>query len=152
MRASKLIDFFIALGDDPEVAKQFHKDPNAAMDAAGLSEKEKELVLRGDQEEVRAALGPEYRDISLHTAPKGVAAGAGQPTDTHSTHSPGEPYDDLTGGGRGQTPDTHSNNYPGEPHDDATGGGRGQTPDTHSNNYPGEPHDDAGDDEPPKQT
>jgi hypothetical protein len=163
MRTSKLIDFFIALGEDRELAKLFQREPTAAMDAAGLSDEEKALIQRGDQQEVRAALGPAYRDISLYTAPGQAALGPGLraegagatpdtntthspgpppggddpgPTpDTHSTHSPGPP---PGGDDPGPTPDTHSTHSPGPP---PGGGDPGPTPDTHSNNHPGEPHD-----------
>jgi hypothetical protein len=56
MSASKLIDFLISLGSDPEAVRHYEWDRNAAMDAAGLSAEEKALLIRGNPNQIRAAL------------------------------------------------------------------------------------------------
>ncbi|MCC6554126.1 MAG: hypothetical protein IT372_14060 [Polyangiaceae bacterium] len=60
----KLVQFFLSL-DDAAALKQFHADPEAAMDAAGLSEEEKGAIRRGDQGELASLVGEEYRAMRL---------------------------------------------------------------------------------------
>ncbi|AKT42980.1 hypothetical protein [Chondromyces crocatus] len=57
---TKLVDFFLALGEE-ERLKQFQTDPEAAMTAAGLSDEEKVLVRAGDEDRLRKVIGDEPR-------------------------------------------------------------------------------------------
>ncbi|HEX8698476.1 MAG TPA: hypothetical protein VF815_06555 [Myxococcaceae bacterium] len=56
MKASKLIDFLISLGTDPEALRRYQQTPEAAMKAAGLSAEEQALLARGNQHQLRAAI------------------------------------------------------------------------------------------------
>jgi hypothetical protein len=69
MKSSKLIDFLISLGTDPEVVRLYERDRDAAMDAAGLSAKEKALLVRGSQNQLRAAIAAASDPIDVHAPP-----------------------------------------------------------------------------------
>ena len=56
MKDSKLIDFLISLGTEPEVLRRYQQDRNAAMSAAGLSAEEKTLLSQGNQHQLKAAI------------------------------------------------------------------------------------------------
>lgn len=44
-------------GEDPTLKDQFKEDPEAVMEAHGLSEEHKELIRKGDKEAVQEAAG-----------------------------------------------------------------------------------------------
>jgi hypothetical protein len=54
--SGNLSSFYLAAAEDAAFWKLFRTDPEAAMSAAGLSEREKGIVRRGDRDEIRAAL------------------------------------------------------------------------------------------------
>ena len=80
MRSSKLVDFFIALGENLALTKRFHEDPEGAMRDAGLGDEELDLVRRRDEEGIRRAMGPEHAEVKLHMPSEGHGgAQAGAP-------------------------------------------------------------------------
>jgi hypothetical protein len=46
--ASKLTDFLISFGDDPNLVRDFEQNPHAVMDKAGLTTDEKNMILNRD--------------------------------------------------------------------------------------------------------
>ena len=64
----KLVDFFLSLGDDARL-KKFQADPEAAMNDAGLSDEEKELVRGGDEDRIRKFIGDTPRTTGLPNEP-----------------------------------------------------------------------------------
>jgi len=53
---SKLSTFLLKLGEDAETARDFKADPVATMTKAGLSESERQIVLRGNAHELAQVL------------------------------------------------------------------------------------------------
>lgn len=54
--ASNFTNFLLSIGEDPQQLEAFKQDPNAAMDAAGLTPAEKTLLLSGNTQLIRSAL------------------------------------------------------------------------------------------------
>jgi hypothetical protein len=55
---NKLSTFLLKLGEDAATAREFRADPVATMTKAGLSESDKQIVLRGNAHELSQVLGP----------------------------------------------------------------------------------------------
>ena len=55
----KALDYVISVSENPELARAHQDDPDAAMDKAGLSEEDKEILKSGDLERIRNHLGDE---------------------------------------------------------------------------------------------
>jgi hypothetical protein len=60
---SNLAKFVRELSESTERVEEFSDDPEAAMSAAGLSEEEKEIIRRGDEEEILKAIGKDVLGI-----------------------------------------------------------------------------------------
>ena len=54
--ASNFTNFLLSLGEDPQKLEAYTRDPNAVMDAGGLTPAEKALLLSGNVPLIRAAL------------------------------------------------------------------------------------------------
>jgi Aromatic-ring-opening dioxygenase LigAB, LigA subunit len=54
--ASKLTDFLISFGDDPNLVRDFEQNPQAVMHKAGLSPDEQRMILNRDVKGIRAHL------------------------------------------------------------------------------------------------
>jgi hypothetical protein len=57
--------FLIQLVEQPDVLAQYLKDPNGAMDAAGLTDTEQEILRSGNLRRLREALQQEYPDKKI---------------------------------------------------------------------------------------
>jgi len=55
--SNKLLDFLIAMGEDPELQKAFDTDAEACMTEYGLSAEERALIHRRDGEEIQRRVG-----------------------------------------------------------------------------------------------
>jgi len=55
--SNKLLDFLVAMAEDPDLRKAFDEDADACMTAHGLSAEEQDLVRRGDVEEIQRRVG-----------------------------------------------------------------------------------------------
>jgi hypothetical protein len=53
----KVIQFLTELSQNPEMREAFKNDPDACMDAAGLSNEEKDVLKSGDPDKIRSHLG-----------------------------------------------------------------------------------------------
>jgi hypothetical protein len=51
------LDYVVAVSKDPDKADAHAADPDAAMDAHGLSDEDKEVLKSGDLEKIRQHLG-----------------------------------------------------------------------------------------------
>ena len=54
--ASKFTDLLLTLGEDPQLLEAFKQNPDAVMDAAGLTPAEKALLFSGDAQLIRSAI------------------------------------------------------------------------------------------------
>jgi hypothetical protein len=67
--------FLIKLVEQPEVLGHYLRDPEGAMDAAGLSDSEREILRTGNLRRLRETLQEEYPDREVflgHIPPIGV--------------------------------------------------------------------------------
>jgi Aromatic-ring-opening dioxygenase LigAB, LigA subunit len=55
---ARIVDFLETL-TDPDVERAFEVDPDGVLARTGLSDKQKELILRGDMSELRDAVNKE---------------------------------------------------------------------------------------------
>lgn len=55
--SKKLQNLIKKFGEDPTLKDQFKKNPEAVMEAHGLSEEHKELIRKGDKEAVQKEAG-----------------------------------------------------------------------------------------------
>jgi hypothetical protein len=62
---SNLAKFVRELSEGADRQEEFSADPERAMEAAGLSEEEKEILRRGDEQEILNAIGIEKGGILL---------------------------------------------------------------------------------------
>ncbi len=62
--ASNFTNFLLTLGEDPQKLEAFKQNPDAVMDAAGLTPAEKALILSGNMPLIRAALvaDPDHKE------------------------------------------------------------------------------------------
>ena len=68
--ASNFTNFVISLSRDPQKLADFNRDPQAVVDAAGLTPAEKTLLLNRDMQGIRSALVADPG----HKAALGIAA------------------------------------------------------------------------------
>jgi hypothetical protein len=54
--ATKLTDFLVSFGDDPQLVQDFEKDPQAVMTSAGLTPAEQNMILNRDVHGIRTHL------------------------------------------------------------------------------------------------
>ena len=54
--ASKFTNLLLTLGEDPQLLYAFRRNPDAVMDAAGLTPAEKALLFSGDAQLIRSAI------------------------------------------------------------------------------------------------
>jgi hypothetical protein len=54
--ASNFTNFLLSIGEDPQQLEAFKQNPDAAMDAAGLTAAEKTLLLSGNTQLIRSAI------------------------------------------------------------------------------------------------
>ena len=54
---SKALEYVVKVSENPDLADKHKADPDAAMDAAGLSDEDKEVLKSGDLERIRSHLG-----------------------------------------------------------------------------------------------
>jgi hypothetical protein len=54
--ASKFTNLLLTLGEDPQLLDAFRRNPDAVMDAAGLTPAEKALLFSGDAQLIRSAI------------------------------------------------------------------------------------------------
>ena len=54
--ASKFTNLLLSLGEDPQLLDAFRRNPDAVMDAAGLTPAEKALLFSGDAQLIRSAI------------------------------------------------------------------------------------------------
>jgi hypothetical protein len=55
--SKKALDYVVAVSENPDMADAHVADPDAAMDAHGLSDEDKEVLKSGDLQKIRAHLG-----------------------------------------------------------------------------------------------
>ena len=55
--SQQALDYVVAVSEDPAKAEAHKSDPDAAMDAAGLSDDDKAIIKSGDIEQIRNHLG-----------------------------------------------------------------------------------------------
>ncbi len=55
--SKKALEYVVSVSEDPEKAQAHKDDPDAAMDAAGLSDEDKDILKSGDLERIRDHLG-----------------------------------------------------------------------------------------------
>jgi hypothetical protein len=60
--------FLIKLVEQPDVLGHYLRDPQGAMDAEGLSDSEREILLSGNLRRLREALQEEYPDREVFLA------------------------------------------------------------------------------------
>jgi hypothetical protein len=65
-KAKAVVDFLVKVDTDPATRAAYAADADGAMRAAGLSKAERDLILGGDLEGIRSALGGESRLIVWH--------------------------------------------------------------------------------------
>jgi hypothetical protein len=51
------LKYVVSVSEDPALADSHKSDPDAAMDAAGLSDEDKDVLKSGDLERIRKHLG-----------------------------------------------------------------------------------------------
>jgi hypothetical protein len=79
--------FLIKLVEHPDTLSHYLKDPEGAMQAEGLSDREREIVRSGSLRRLREALQEEYPDKEIflgqapHFAPTGQAPHVAPPDD-----------------------------------------------------------------------
>ena len=79
--------FLIKLVEHPDTLSHYLRDPEGAMQAEGLSDREREIVLSGSLKRLREALQEEYPDKEIflgqapHFAPTGQAPHVQPPDD-----------------------------------------------------------------------
>ena len=56
--ATSLIDFLTNLANDPSTMNKFRQDPDATMQAAGLSQQDQAVIKSKDPAQIRAAIAP----------------------------------------------------------------------------------------------
>ena len=54
--ATNFTHFLLSIGENPQQLEAFKQDPDAVMDAAGLTPAEKTLLLSGNMQLIRSAL------------------------------------------------------------------------------------------------
>ena len=54
--ATNFTNFLLSIGENPQQLEAFKKDPDAVMDAAGLTPAEKALLFSGDAQLIRSAI------------------------------------------------------------------------------------------------
>jgi hypothetical protein len=54
--ATKLTDFLVSFGDDPQQVLDFEADPKAVMTKAGLTTAEQDMILNRDMQAIRSHL------------------------------------------------------------------------------------------------
>ena len=54
--ASKFTDLLLTLGEDPQLLDAFRRNPDAVMDAAGLTPAEQTLLSSGNAQLIRSAI------------------------------------------------------------------------------------------------
>ena len=57
MSKKKTADFITKLSKDPKARAAYKKDPDAVMKKAGIAPKAREILKRGDAQEIRKHLG-----------------------------------------------------------------------------------------------
>ena len=55
---TKLSEFLVKLGSDPQTAQQFRAKPLETMTAAGLTDQDKHIILSGNAHNIAQALRP----------------------------------------------------------------------------------------------
>lgn len=55
--SQKALDYVVKVSESPEMQEAHKADPDAAMDAHGLSGEDKEILKSGDLQKIRAHLG-----------------------------------------------------------------------------------------------
>ena len=55
--SQKALDYVVAISENPDMAAAHKADADAAMDAYGLSDDDKEVIKSGDVEKIRKHLG-----------------------------------------------------------------------------------------------
>jgi len=55
--SKKALDYVVKVSEDPAMQQAHKADPDAAMDAHGLSDEDKEVLKSGDLQKIRAHLG-----------------------------------------------------------------------------------------------
>ena len=55
--SQKALDYVVSVSENPDKAAAHKADPDAAMDAAGLSDDDKAIIKSGDIEQIRNHLG-----------------------------------------------------------------------------------------------
>ena len=59
MAADNALDYVVSVSQNPEMEQAHKEDPDAAMEKAGLSDEDKEVLKSGDLERIRNHLGDE---------------------------------------------------------------------------------------------
>lgn len=58
--APRISDFFLRLGDDPDLLAEYGRDPGRTLAAHGLTAEQVEIVLAGDVQTVRRVVESEF--------------------------------------------------------------------------------------------
>jgi hypothetical protein len=64
-----LTDFIVSLGESPAELMSFQFNPAGAMDAAGISAHDQDLLIHGNPRDIRAAI---TRETSIRAAAAGI--------------------------------------------------------------------------------
>lgn len=62
---SQLKSFLLSLSEDTQLLHDWKRDPASAMERAGLTEREREILLSGDPTQIKNEIGPDRPDVII---------------------------------------------------------------------------------------